>query len=205
MDKLVIWGRINSHNVKKVVWLAEEMGLAYNRHDVGGQFGMDEVYLAKNPNALIPTIEDGDVTLWESNTILRYLTARHGGERWFPDDPALRAMAERWMDWHFTYAEAQRGAFVNFIRKPEAERDPATVAASVAACVRLLPVIEAHLAAKDWLSGDRFGIGDIPMGAYVHTWFNLPIERPPFPALRRWYDRLLERAPYREFVAIPLT
>lgn len=205
MSALTIWGRINSHNVKKVVWLVEELALPWVRHDVGGKFGMDAAYLAKNPNALIPTIEDGEDTLWESNTILRYLAAKHGGERWFPADPARRALAERWMDWHFAYAEAQRGAFVALVRKPEGERDPAVIAAAVAACANLLPVLDAHLATDDWLSGDDFGIGDIPMGCYIHTWFTLPIERPPFPALRAWYDRLLERRAYREFVAIPLT
>ena len=75
---LTIWGRLNSHNVKKIVWLAEELGLPWVRHDVGGKFGMDDAYLAKNPNALIPTIEDGDLVLWESNAILRYLAAKYG-------------------------------------------------------------------------------------------------------------------------------
>ena len=80
---LTIWGRINSHNVKKVVWLAEEMGLAYDRRDVGGPFGMDAGYRALNPNALIPTIEDDGFVLWESNSILRYLAANHGGEAFY--------------------------------------------------------------------------------------------------------------------------
>ena len=95
---LTIWGRLNSHNVKKVAWFAEELGIPYVRHDVGGAFGMDASYLAKNPNALIPTVEDGDLVLWESNAILRYLAARHGGERLWPGDPAERARADRWMD-----------------------------------------------------------------------------------------------------------
>ncbi|MDI1295182.1 MAG: glutathione S-transferase N-terminal domain-containing protein, partial [bacterium] len=64
---LTIWGRLNSHNVKKVAWFAGEIALLYVRHDVGGPFGMNDAYLAMNPNRLIPTIEDGDVVLWESN------------------------------------------------------------------------------------------------------------------------------------------
>ena len=82
-----IWGRLNSHNVKKVAWFAEELGLAYERRDIGGQFGYTDAYLALNPNRLIPTIEDGKVVLWESNAILRYMAAEYGGERWFPTDP----------------------------------------------------------------------------------------------------------------------
>ena len=87
---LTIWGRLNSHNVKKVAWAALEMGVAHVRHDVGGAFGMDDAYRAKNPNALIPTIEEDGLTLWESNAILRYMAARHGGDAWWPSDPAAR-------------------------------------------------------------------------------------------------------------------
>lgn len=202
---LTIWGRLNSHNVKKVAWFAEELGIAYRRIDVGGKFGMDADYLARNPNALIPTIEDGAVTLWESNAILRYLAAQYGGERWWPADPAARATGDRWMDWQGDYAEAQRGAFLGYVRTPEAERDHAAIAASVARCARKLEVIERYLGEAPWLSGAVFGIGDIPMGVYAYTWFSLPIERPDLPRLAEWFARIRERPGFAEQVAIPLS
>lgn len=202
---LTIWGRLNSHNVKKVAWLAVELGLDFERIDVGGRFGMDQAYLAKNPNALIPTIEDGKVVLWESNTILRYLAAQYGGERWCPADPVRRALADRWLDWQFGYADAQRDAFLHNVRKPEAEREPDLIAASVAASARHLTVMEQHLGKAPWLSGAEFGIGDIPMGVYAYTWFSLPIDRPSFPAIEAWYARIRERPGFAEQVAIPLS
>ncbi|WP_339501213.1 glutathione S-transferase, partial [Pseudomonas canadensis] len=139
---LTIWGRLNSHNVKKVAWFAEELALPYVRHDVGGQFGMSDAYLALNPNALVPTIEDDGFILWESNAILRYLAARHGGKSWWPEDPVQRAQADRWMDWQFDYADAQRGAFLHLIRRPLAERDPAVIAASAAACAAKMQILD---------------------------------------------------------------
>ncbi|PEQ11721.1 glutathione S-transferase [Novosphingobium sp. PC22D] len=157
---LTIWGRLNSHNVKKVVWAAEELRLEYERIDVGGQFGMDADYLAKNPNALIPTIADGEVVLWESNTIVRYLMARYGGERWWPADPAKRAMVERWMDWQGDYANAQRDAFINLVRTPEAKRDQAATERSVAASAKKLAILDGFLAETPWLSGDEFVAGE---------------------------------------------
>mgnify|MGYP002652314797 CR=1 FL=1 len=202
---LTIWGRLNSHNVKKVVWLAEEIGLPYHRIDTGGAFGMDDAYRAKNPNALIPTIDDGDVTLWESNAILRYLAARHGGEQWWPADPATRAMADRWMDWQFTYADAQRDAFVNLVRRPPEQRDMAAVERAAATCAKQMAILDRQLADTPWLSGDAIGIGDVPMGVYAHTWFTLPIERPDLPHVAGWYARLRERAGYANQVMIPLT
>ncbi|MET0587628.1 MAG: glutathione S-transferase family protein [Novosphingobium sp.] len=202
---LTIWGRLNSHNVKKVAWFAEELGLEYRRIDVGGKFGMDADYLAKNPNALIPTIEDGKIVLWESNAILRYLAAEHGGERWWPSNPAERAMGDRWMDWQGGYADAQRDAFLNLVRKSESERDPVAIERSVAASAKQLAVLDRYLGETPWLSGEEIGIGDIPMGVYAYTWFNLPITRPSLPNVERWYEQVRQRPGYAEQVAIPLT
>jgi glutathione S-transferase len=200
-----IWGRLNSHNVKKVAWFAEELGLEYQRIDTGGAFGMDAAYLEKNPNALIPTIDDGNVVLWESNAILRYMAAQYGGEHWWPTDPSVRAMADRWMDWQAGYAGAQRDAFLSLVRKPPAEREPAVIAASVASCAWQLAVMERYLGETPWLSGENFGIGDIPMGVYAYTWFTLPIERPDFPNIARWYAAIRKRPGFAAQVAIPLS
>jgi len=202
---LAIWGRLNSHNVKKVAWFAVELGIDFVRHDVGGAFGMDAAYRAKNPNALIPTINDGEMTLWESNAILRYLAAKHGGTRFWPADPAARAVGDKWMDWQIGYADAQRDAFFNLVRRTPAERDAAAIAASAARCAKQMAILEDALARSPWLSGDDFGVGDIPMGVYTHTWFSLAIERPSLPHVEDWYARIRERPGYAEQVMIPLT
>lgn len=200
-----IWGRLNSHNVKKVAWFAEELALDYERRDIGGQFGFTEEYLAKNPNRLIPTIEDGKVVLWESNAILRYMAAEYGGEAWFPANPIDRAVADRWMDWQFAYADAQRAAFLAFARTPREKWDMTAIDTSIEACAQHLAVLERFLSEAPWLSGGRFGIGDIPMGVYAYTWFSLPFDKPQFPALADWYARLTQRPGYAAQVMIPLT
>ncbi|KTW02700.1 glutathione S-transferase family protein [Sphingomonas sanguinis] len=202
---LTIWGRLNSHNVKKVVWLAEEMGLAYDRRDVGGAFGMDEAYRALNPNALIPTIEDDGFVLWESNSILRYLAASHGGEAFYPVAPHARASVERWMDWNFTWADAIRPIFFQMVRTAPEKRDAALIERSVARAAGLSAILDDVLGRQEWLSGDGFGIGDIPVAAYANTWFQLPVERPSRPNMERWYASLQERAPFRDVVMIPLS
>lgn len=202
---LTIWGRLNSHNVKKVAWFADEIGLRYVRHDVGGAFGMDAAYLALNPNALVPTIEDDGVVLWESNAILRYLAARHAPERFWPGDPAVRAQGDKWMDWQFDYAAAQGPAFINLVRRTPAERDQDAIGQSAARSAAMMTRVDAELARHPWLSGEQFGIGDIPMGVYAHSWFTLAIERPPLPHVADWYSRLTERPGYAAQVMIPLT
>jgi glutathione S-transferase len=200
-----IWGRLNSHNVKKVAWFALELGLPHVRHDIGGAFGMTPDYLAMNPNALIPTIEDDGLVLWESNAILRYMAARYGGDRFWPSDPVARAAGDKWMDWQFTFADAQRGAFVNLVRKQAGDRDAGSIARSAQASGKMMRLLDDALAHSGWLSGADFGIGDVPMGVYAHTFFTLDIERPDLPHVRAWYDRLRERPAYVETVMIQLT
>lgn len=202
---LTIWGRLNSHNVKKVAWFAQEIGIPHVRRDIGGAFGMDAAYLALNPNALIPAIEDDDVVLWESNAILRYLAARYAPEAFWPNDPALRAQADKWMDWQFGYADAQRDAFLNLVRYPADARDPAAVARSAQRCAEMMALIERALDRQPWLSGQAFGLGDVPMGVYVHSWMTLDIERPDMPNVQRWYAALQARPGYASQVMIPLT
>lgn len=201
---LIIWGRLNSHNVKKVAWLAEEAGILYERRDVGGAFGFPADYLAKNPNKLVPTIEHHGFVLWESNAILRYMAAQFAGELW-PTDLELRASADRWMDWQFSYAHAQRDAFLNLVRHAPEARDDAAVAASARACGEMMAILDEALGRQRWLSGDDFGIGDIPMGVYAHSWFTLDIDRPARPHVENWYARLRERPAYAATVMIPLS
>jgi len=202
---LTIWGRLNSHNVKKVAWLADELGIDFVRHDVGGAFGMDATYLALNPNRLIPTIEEDGVVLWESNAIVRYLAARHAPGTMWATDAAQRAQADKWMDWQIDYADAQRGAFFNLVRRPADGRDVTAVQKSVERCAARLALLDQALEQTPWLSGAQFGMGDIPMGVYAYTWFNLPIERPELPALAEWYERLTGRPSFARQVMIPLT
>ncbi|MFM9935330.1 MAG: glutathione S-transferase family protein [Novosphingobium sp.] len=200
---ITIWGRLNSHNVKKVAWAAIEMGLAHRRIDMGGAFGFTAEYLALNPNRMIPTIDDNGFVLWESNAILRYLADAHApGFR--NDDPAERARGDKWMDWQFHFADAQRDAFLGCVRQGKDGTDPAVARSAEVACA-MMALLDAELAVRPWLSGDRFGIADIPMGVYAHTFYTLALPRPDLPHLAEWYARLRHRSGYAETVMIPLT
>ena len=201
---LTIWGRLNSHNVKKVVWAAIEMGIAHRRIDIGGAFGFTPEYLALNPNRLIPTIEDDGFVLWESNAILRYLAHRHAPAL-LPADPQTRASGDKWMDWQFQFADAQRHAFLGLVRQAPEARDDAAIARSAEASGALMRILDAELAARPWLSGETFGIADMPRGVYAHTFFTLAMPRPDLPHVVDWYARLQQRPGYAETVMIPLT
>ncbi len=203
-----VLGRNNSINVQKVMWCAAELGVPVERHDIGLEFGGNDTpeYLAKNPNGLIPTLEDGDLTVWESNTIVRYLADTYGTGDWVLNTPADRALASQWMDWYLTTMHAPLSVvFRTLIRTPEAERDMAAVEKGIAATNRLWSMLEAHLAGRDYVTGDKPSIGDIPAGCAVYRWFEMDVERPQMPNVTAWYGRLQERTPYQEHVMMPLT
>jgi glutathione S-transferase len=193
---LKIWGRITSLNVRKVVLTAQELGIPFERVDAGGSFGIVRTpeYLAKNPNALVPLVEDDQVQLWESNVIVRYLCARHAPDTLYPLALAPRFDAERWMDWQQTTLNpAGRTAFLQLIRTPAERRDPQAIAQSVAATEPLLALLDHHLSRQPFMTGDRLTMADLPLACEVDRWLHLPQPRTPRPHLDRWYDAICAR------------
>ncbi|TBU88487.1 glutathione S-transferase [Phytopseudomonas dryadis] len=205
---LKIWGRKNSTNVRKALWAAEEVGVPYTRLEAGGAFGVVDQpdFLARNPNGLVPVLEDGDLLLWESNSIVRYLAAAYGGESLYLAEPAARAPGDKWMDWTTsTFAGPFRDLFWGVLRTPPEQRDAALIDAARQRCSALLRLPEQALAERPYLSGDTFAMGDIPLGCFIYAWFEMPIERPQLPHLQAWYARLRERPAYRQAVMTELT
>ena len=193
---LRIWGRMSSINVRKVVWTVQALGLAHQRTDAGGQFGIVQTpdYLARNPNAMVPLLEDGPFTLWESNVIVRYLCAKHSNGQLYPGSLEGRFDAERWMDWQQTTLNpAGRDAFVQLIRKPGGQVDSAKVDASIAATEPLLDMLDAHLARQPFMAGSTLTMADIPVACEIHRWWGLPLPRKPRPHLEAWYRQMLAR------------
>lgn len=203
---LKIWGRTNSVNVQKVMWCVEELELAYERFDAGLAFGVNSEawYLAKNPNGRIPLIEDDGFWLWESNTIVRYLAAKHGMGRLCPVELEWRADAERWMDWQLSaLGPAFTNMFHGLVRDEPEKRNWDAINKSRDATEKHLVMLDDCLAKKTWVAGDAFTIGDIPVGIYAYRWYAFEdIERKPLPNLERWYDALTKRPGFREHVMV---
>ncbi len=203
-----IWGRPNSVNVQKVLWCCDELSAPYERVDAGGEFGgtREPGYLAMNPTALIPTIDEGGFTLWESNTIVRYLSAKYGAETLWPQDPAARALADKWMDYQIgTLWVAFRPAFLGLVRTPPEERNMAQIEASLENTATALSILDVHLAESEYAAGADLTMGDVALGPMVYRWLNMEIERPPLPGLEAWHERLTARPAYQRDVMVPFT
>jgi glutathione S-transferase len=204
---LKIWGRANSINVQKVLWCCGELGLQYDRIDAGNEFGVTKTpeYRALNPNALVPTIEDGDFQLWESNVIVRYLAQKSQDNRLCPADITTRFDAERWMDWQATvFWPALRPLFIELIRTPPANRDTSPIARGESLSLAAARILDARLSDRTFLAGESFSMGDIPAATTVHRWYALNIHHPELPNLQRWYQLMTQRQPFRDAVMTPL-
>jgi glutathione S-transferase len=196
---LKIYGRANSINVRKVLWMADELGLAYEREDWGRGFRPtdDPVFRAINPVGVVPVIDDGDFRLRESNTIVRYLAERHSRPDLYPRDLRTRATIESWMDWASTeFGSGMRPVFHGLFLKNPAFTGQ--VESGIREWSRQMRVLDDHLSAKGpFVMGPDFTIGDIPVGLVVNRWFSIDFAKPDFKAVSAYYDRLAQRPAYK--------
>ena len=193
---LHLWGRANSINVRKVLWAVQETGEPFKRTDAGGKFGgiSTPEYARMNPNALIPVLQHGDLSLWESNVIVRYLAARFPQAGLLPSDLAQRFEAEQWMDWQQTTLNpAGRDAFMQLIRTPAENRQSELLQRSIDATEPLMGLLDRRLAQQPFIVGSQLTVADIPLACEVHRWFGLPRSRPVWPHLERWFDTVRSR------------
>ena len=205
---LVIWGRITSVNVQKVVYAADALGLSYERKEAGGAYGVVDTaeYRAMNPNGLVPTLQDDGLVLWESNAIVRYLAAKHGAGSLWPTDPGARALADRWMDWQQTVLnKAMVAAFHGLVRTPPEKRDAAAIEASRAATEKALVMLDEHLGRSPYLGGDRFTMAECVVGPQIHRWLNMPVGREARPHVERWYRELADQPGSKQAFPLPIS
>jgi glutathione S-transferase len=204
---LKLWGRRSSFNLQKVKWLLGELELPHEHIPAGGSFGGldDPAFLAMNPHGRVPVIDDDGMIVWESHTILRYLAAKFGRDRFWFDDAGERSLSERWMDWSQATLQPDFliGVFWGLYRTPEEQRNWPAIRAKVAASTRHFQLLDRALSDRPYLCGDSLTLADIPVATSLYRYFGIEIERPAVPNVEGWYRRLQQRPAYREHVMIP--
>jgi len=203
---LKIWGRNTSSNVQKVIWALAEMKIPFERIDVGGAFGKtkDPFYLKMNPNSLVPTLEEEDgFTMWESNSITRYLAGKHAARVLEPADLKTRARAQMWMDWQLSVmAPAITPVFWGLIRTPADKRDHKAIDAGKEKTIVAARMMDEQLGRTKFMASDEFSYGDVPVGIMIYRYMQLIPERPATPNLDRWYAAISSRPAFKEQIAV---
>jgi glutathione S-transferase len=205
---LKVWGRKTSSNVQAVMWSAGELGLPYERYDVGHRYGGLDTpeFLAMNPNGTIPVVRDDDgEPLWESSAILRYLANRYGRAPYWPEDLAKRTHIDKWAEWSKINVALNFSGpiFWQVVRTPKARRNPNALKQAIEYLDHYLDIAEKRLATAPYLCGDDLTLADIGFGHLLYRYFTIEIERRERAGLRSYYERLVARPAYREHVMVP--
>lgn len=202
---ITIYGRATSSNVQLAMWAIGELRLDHERLDFGGSFGGTDTpeYRAMNPNGLVPVLKDGDLTMFESAAILRYLGAAYGDGSFYPADAAERAALDQWAEWgKVTLAPAIGGVFMGIVRTPPSKRDPAQIAALAAKAAPLAQMLDARIGDGPWMAGEAFSFADIAVGYLLYRYYTLDFDCAETPALDAYYARLQKRPAFAEHAMV---
>lgn len=203
-----LWGRKNAYNVQKVLWLLAELKLEYRHHDVGSQPGELETaaFLQMNPHARIPVLVRDGATIWESNSILRYLAASFDGGRLLPAELLLRSFVERWMDWELASLQPDFiELFWQYYRTPPRKQDKVKITQAQQRCAQRFQQLDQQLADRDYLAGDYFSLADICCGTCLYRYFTLELEIDKPPNVLNWYQRLSQRDAFQQNIMVDYT
>lgn len=206
MIDLVLWGRASSANVQKARWALEEAGANFELREVGGRFGgLDEPeFAAMNPNRLVPVLQHGDLTLWESHAIVRYVAAEFPEAGLWRPVPQERAFVDQWTDWTAaTFQPAWIELFWLIVRTPAERHDKAAIDKALKRTIAAMEIMDSQLAQTPYLAGETFSYADIVAGASLYRLTTMEeIELPDFEGVAAWHERLKARPHFEKTVCI---
>lgn len=184
-----VWGGKSVANVQKVLWCLGELGLAFEHCGPTGVFPspLDARYVASKAAGSVPIIDEDGFVLWEGNAIARYLARKHSAGTLWPIDGKSAAEADRWMDYQLSTVREHIHPILR------ADLTAERIAYHARQLAAAFDPLEAALAGRSYLVGDRFTVADIPLGINAYRWFHLDIERPHVPNIEAWYRRLQSR------------
>jgi glutathione S-transferase len=203
---ITIWGRATSANVQAVMWTAAELGLEVERIDWGGKHGGndDPAFRGMSPAGLVPALRDGDLTLFESPAMVRYLAARYASDVFRPADPAAFAALDQWAEWAKSAFSGAviGGLFTHLIRTKQADRDPAALVRAEAAAAACARTADARIGDGPWLGGDALTFADVMLGHFLYRYYTMDFARAETPALDAYYARLCARPAFAAHVMV---
>ena len=183
---LRILGRSTSINVRKVLWAADLIGIAYENEPWGLPVRDPNVpeFLKLNPNGQVPVIVDGDYVLWESNAIVRYLAESRRSGLW-PVDARERGLVDQWLTWQVSELNPSWVyAHQALLRRNPAYTDPARIAQSIANWNKAMELLDRHLARSGGFAANgRVSLADIVLALSSHRWLLTDFEKPDLPAV----------------------
>ncbi len=184
---LTIYGTPASRT-NRVIWLAYELGIEFDNDPVNPRKGEARTpeYLAINPNGHVPTMQDGDLVMWESLAINLYLAKKHSSDI-SPASAEEDALATQWSMWGLNEIEPYSIFLIQNSRKPEDQQDQARAADSREILKRPMKVLDGILAEREWLVGERFTVADLNVASVMGPLRPVKFDFEPFPNVAKWF------------------
>jgi len=195
-----ILGRANSINVRKVLWVCDELNISFERQEWGRGFQstQEPKFLQLNPNATIPVLIDHDFVLWQSNSIIRYLANKYDGQAIYPLEAKRRAEIDQWIDWQgIELNNSWMYALMHLIRHSPEHQDLELVEKSIQSWTKHMFILDQQLEKTGaYIAGENFSLADIVIGLSVQRWYLTPFNKPNYKNIKAYYDLLSQREAY---------
>jgi glutathione S-transferase len=195
-----------SPNALRVRAVANELGIQLDIIEVDFRKGENKTasYLALNPNGKVPVLVDGDFVLWESRAINGYLASLKPEHGLYPDDAKRRALIDQWSHWQAIHLgpAMQRVAFERVMKSKfgMGEPDENTIASGLKEIDQFLPIFDASLKDKEWVTG-KLSIADFAVGSTFVYRAPAAISLDNAPHVSAWINRLEARPSWQKAVA----
>jgi glutathione S-transferase len=189
---LRIHGSARSRGLR-TLWMTFELGIPYQHNDLLPRSPGTKTpeFLALNPNARVPVIEDDGFVLYESMAINFYLAKKHNSPL-YPSDPKQEALALQWSFWETDRLDRQLVNYVNHTTAlPEAERNKSIADAAWAEIVPAMDALNGVLSKTRWLAGPEFSLADLNVAGALYRGLSMDLSR--WPAVRDWLARCWDR------------
>ena len=189
-SEIVLHGTGLSGHTHRVALMLNALGLGYRFVEASAAVRASPAFLALNPLGQIPVLQDGDLTLADSNAILVYLARRYAlDSAWLPQEPVAAACVQRWLS--IAAGEVMHGpATARMISLFGLPDDPVRAARI---SERVLNFMDGHLVGRRFLAADHVTIADLACYSYVAHAPDGGISLEPYPAVRAWLARVADQ------------
>ena len=203
---ITVYGRKSSANVQKVRWICSEGNLEFKTEIVGGKYGglTSPEFISLNPNSTIPVLKDGDFILYESNSIIKYISDKFDILR--SDTQEKIALNNQWIDWSSSVFGLNCSHYtLHNILLPIDQRNTTLASEAKKKIYSCFELLNKQLEKTNYLLDNELSLADIPVGCWIHRCVVLGLEITEFKSLEKLYVNLKERSAFRtEVFATPL-
>ena len=195
---LTVYGRKSSANVQKVHWICSEGNLEFKTEIVGGKYGglTSPEFIRLNPNSTIPFLKDGDFILYESNSIIKYISDKFDILR--SDTQEKIALNNQWIDWSSSVFGLNCSHYtLHNILLPIDQRNTTLAIEAKKKIYSCFELLNKQLEKTNYLLDNELSLADIPVGCWLHRCVVLGLEITEFKSLEKLYVNLKERSAFR--------